>query len=356
MRKIIIILSVLLLFSTSHAASTNMTLSYTPPDAPDNWSTAGGKSYVELEDTGLVTAKRRIAVKYFSGRTQIAEVWDDPTSDRLTNISTDLEGKTTTHITGQAYAYQGGPWIASTAYALGDKISVGDYPSEYSWWEVTRAGTTGVTEPEWPTGKQCTLALTKNMMTAAAVDNLDGTVTIPTDSHLFRAGDSITIAGTINYNGTYTLPDQTAAADTEVIITAPFVAETFLSTETIQITGSEATDNSNGTVNLPLPAHGYVAGDVVTITGSTNYNGVYTLGMQADPAQLTITATFVVEPMAGATAMITTVDDPDVDGVQWTFTKGTQETWYSEPTRRKVGRFTEGRIQESGTRFIIRNN
>ena len=333
-----------------------MTLSYTPPDAPDNWSTAGGKSYVELEDTGLVTAKRRIAVKYFSGRTQIAEVWDDPTSDRLTNISTDLEGKTTTHITGQAYAYQGGPWIASTAYALGDKISVGDYPSENYWWEVTRAGTSGTVEPEWPTGQQCTLALLKNLQPAAAVDNLDGTVTIPTYSHLFRAGDSITITGTINYNGAYILPDQVAANADQVIITAPFVAETFLTTATIQITGAEATDNGDGTVNLPLPAHGYVAGQVVTITGSTNYDGTYILGTQADPDRLTITATFVAEPMAGATAMIVTVDDPDVDGVQWTFTKSTQETWYSEPTRRKVGRFTEGRIQESGTRFIIRNN
>ena len=356
MKTLLLTLCALFLWTAAHAASTNMTLTYSPPDVPNNWISAGDKSYMSLEDEELVTAKRRIAVKFFAGNTQIAEVWDDPTGDRLTNISTDLEGRATTHITAQAYAYQGGPWIASTTYALGEKISVGDYPSEYYWWEASRAGATGTVEPEWPTGRQCTLARQKTLTITAAVDNLDGTVTIVVETPTYQAGDTVTIAGTINYDGDYLLPDQTSALENQVIITATYVAETFLGTETIQITGAEAVDNLDGTVNLPLPAHGYTAGQNVTITNSVNYDGTYLLGTQTDPDQLTITVIFVVEPMAGATAMITTVDDPDVAGVEWTFTTGTQETWYSETTRRKIGRFNAGVLQRSGSRFVIRNN
>ena len=356
MKKLLSLLFYFVICTSAHAESSNMTLTYYPPDAPNNWISAGDKSYMSLEDSALVTAKRRIAVKFFSFDTLIAEVWDDPTGDRLYNISTDLDGRPTTKITAQAYAYAGGPWIAATSYAVGDKISVGDYPSENYWWQVSRAGTTGLIEPEWPTRQQCKLALLKNLQLAAAVDNLDGTVTLAVAALLFKTGDAVTITGTINYDGNYTLPDQAAADANQVIITATYVAETFLGTETIQITGAAAVDNTDGTVNLPLPAHGYTAGQNVTITNSVNYDGTYLLGTQSDPNQLTITSTFVAEPMDGATAMITTVDDPNVAGVAWTFTTGTQETWFSAPTRRKIGRVSSGVIKASGSRFVIRNN
>ncbi len=350
MRFIFFIL--LFLPSICAAASTCMTLVYTPPSSL--WLSAGDKSYMDIEWNNVI-AKRRIYVAFFSGKTQIASVWDDPTGDRTYNICTDLDGKSTTHITGQTMATEGGPWFASTAYVLGDKISAGEYPSLNYWWEVTRAGTTGVTEPIWPIMRQFTLALSKNINAGDAVDNTDGTVTIPMGSNLFKTGDAVTITGTVNYDGDYILPDQTTATESNIIITATYVAETFAGTETVQITGAEVTDNGDGTVNLPLSAHGYVAGQTVTISNSVNYDGSYTLGTQSNPDQLTITATYVAEPMAGASVIATPIDDPDINGVEWTFTPGLQGSFYSEPTGRKIGRVNGDRLQISGSKFIIRN-
>jgi len=349
--RIILLILILCFPVAGLTANTGMTVTYSPSTS---WLTSGNKSYMNLE-LATVTAKRRISVKIFSGKTQIAEVWDDPTGDRTYNISADLTGKAITHITGQAMAYEAGPWIAGAAYSVGDKISIGEYPSPYYWWEATRAGTTGATEPIWPVMQQFTLALSKTIAVGDAVDNGDGTVTITIGSHLFAAGDTITIAGSVNYDGNHTLPDQSAAADGDIIITATYTAETFAGTETVQITGAEAIDNGDGTVNLPLPVHGYVAGQTVTISNSTNYDGNYTLATQSNPDQLTITATYVEEPMAGASVIATPIDDPDGSGVEWTFTTGTQELFYSEPTGRKIGRVVGDRLQLSGSKFIIRN-
>ncbi|MFA5868038.1 MAG: hypothetical protein WC891_08835 [Actinomycetota bacterium] len=65
---------------------------------------------------------------------------------------------------------------------------------------------------------------------AAAVDNGDGTVTLPCAAHGFIDGDTVTIAGTTNYNGAEVLG---VASDADnLVITAAYVAETFDGTET----------------------------------------------------------------------------------------------------------------------------
>ena len=84
------------------------------------------------------------------------------------------------------------------------------------------------------------------------------------------------------------------------------MAESFDQTEPVAIADTRAVDNGDGTVDLPLPAHGFVAGQDVTISGTTNYDGTYTLGAQADPDWLTLTATYVAEQLAGGS-----VRDPD---------------------------------------------
>ena len=64
---------------------------------------------------------------------------------------------------------------------------------------------------------------------AAAVNKGGGLVGIPSTAHAFPTGRSITIAGTTNYNGDFTV-DATSSAN-EIVITASFVAETFATTD-----------------------------------------------------------------------------------------------------------------------------
>jgi hypothetical protein len=64
---------------------------------------------------------------------------------------------------------------------------------------------------------------------AAAVDKGSGLVGIPITAHTFSANDTTTIAGTTNYDGTYTIVSETA---NEIVITATYVSETFAGTET----------------------------------------------------------------------------------------------------------------------------
>ena len=71
--------------------------------------------------------------------------------------------------------------------------------------------------------------VTRFFNAAAAVDKGAGKVGIPDTAHGFATGQSITIAGTTNYNGTFTV-DATSSAN-EIVITATFVAETFATTD-----------------------------------------------------------------------------------------------------------------------------
>jgi hypothetical protein len=68
-----------------------------------------------------------------------------------------------------------------------------------------------------------------NLDNAAAVDKGSGLVGIPITAHTFNALDTTTIAGTTNYDGTYTIISETT---NEIVITATFQAETFAGTET----------------------------------------------------------------------------------------------------------------------------
>lgn len=79
----------------------------------------------------------------------------------------------------------------------------------------------------WDSSKQDTVD------NAAAVDKggSPNAVGIPVTGTIFAAGESVTIAGTTNYNGTYTLTDATTA--NEIVIESAYTAETFAGTETV---------------------------------------------------------------------------------------------------------------------------
>ena len=109
-----------------------------------------------------------------------------------------------------------------------------------------------------------------------AVDKTGGLVGIPSTGHGFVAGDTITIAGTTNYNGAEVIVSATAD---EIVITATYQAETFAGSETLTsaVTDSNwklCSDDSNTT----KPA----AGDIVHIDSraykdsSDNYQDIDT--------------------------------------------------------------------------------
>ena len=343
----VVILPVLLTAVSSWAAVSNAIISYSPDPS---WQTAAGGTFLNLP-IDSVTASRRLAVRYFADQVQVGEVWDDP-SIRQRTISVDLGEEPIVRITAQAVAYAGGPWKASTAYMAGDKLSVGDYPSTQYYMEATTAGTTGPVEPEWPRKHGFRQALSKTLDAAGAVDLGGGAVGIPVTGHWFFSGNAVVISGTINYNGTYTLPAQTLGGADVVVINHAYTAETFVGSEVIAIANSSAVDNGNGTVNLPCPGHELTPGQDVTIAGTTNYDGTYTLGSQSDPDFLTITATFVAEQMGGGYAIDKTVPD---GSVVWTFTDASTPlaVLESDASRRIIARNRSGILFRSGTKFTL---
>ncbi len=73
---------------------------------------------------------------------------------------------------------------------------------------------------------------------AAAVNKGGGEVGIPITGHLFLADQLITIAGTTNYNGDFTIQSVTT---NEIVITDTFVSETFGGSETVVTTSLQGT-------------------------------------------------------------------------------------------------------------------
>lgn len=338
---------VVLLGTSCSAAVNTVTLTWQPDPS---WQVAAGGSYLDLPIES-VTASRRLAVRIFNYGQLIGEIWDDP-DHREVNVSVDMGINPISHIRAQAVAYACAPWKASTAVAVGDQVCSGDYPSTHYSMVVSTAGTTGTEEPTWPRKHSFRLALAKTLSASAAVDNGDGTVGIPVAAHSFFAGQSVTVAGSVAYNGTYTLPVQTAGSGSVVVIPHAYVAETFVGTETIAITDSSAVNNGDGTVSIPCPAHGLASGQDVTISGTTNYNGTYTIGTQADPDWLTITATYVAEQISGGYVIDTTITD---GSAVWTFTDAATPLTVleSEPCRRIIGRANDGQLGKSGTKFRL---
>jgi len=59
-----------------------------------------------------------------------------------------------------------------------------------------------------------------------------------------------------------------------------------------------AVNVGGGVVGMPCTAHGYVTGDPIVITGTTNYDGSYTVLSTTTTDQINITAAYVAETFA----------------------------------------------------------
>ncbi len=86
----------------------------------------------------------------------------------------------------------------------------------------------------------------KTLDNEAAVDNGDGTVSMPSTGHTFIVGDYVVIADTDNYDGNHKVVGVSGADDFEIVAT--YVAETFAGTETAK------SSNWQDVFNVPVAA------------------------------------------------------------------------------------------------------
>jgi hypothetical protein len=147
-------------------------------------------------------------------------------------------------------------------------------------------------------------------LSAAPVSNEgEGCVGLPASSNPFVQDACVTITGTANYNGVYRLEYGTSA--TKLVIRAKYIAET-LTTEATATRGRGAflhgavVDKSSGSVGLPVAGMGVSlhAGESITISGTTNYDGEHVLKEGTQANLLVIAATYTAETLDGtATAL-----------------------------------------------------
>ena len=135
-------------------------------------------------------------------------------------------------------------------------------------------------------------------------------MTAPSGPHPFRGGAYVTLTGTTNYNGNYYLDATTSAS--EIVITAAFVAETFSASvgavqgrsgqHQMNLDNSAVVDHTPQ-VAIACTGHGFLAGESITIAGTTNYNGTFTVHASTTANAIWITAAYVAEtPPGTATA------------------------------------------------------
>jgi len=129
------------------------------------------------------------------------------------------------------------------------------------------------------------------------------------------------------------------AANAEAISLHGTNAEAAICTITLDtaekaLNAAAATNNSGGLVGIPLTSHGYSAGNIVLLNGTTNYDGVYTLPSQStgDANEFVITATYAAETFAGTDTASIVVESTthDLETATRTYDRFWQE--YTEQT------------------------
>lgn len=139
-----------------------------------------------------------------------------------------------------------------------------------------------------------------------AVDKGNGFVGIPCAGHGFVQDDTVSITGTTKYDGTYRVEPGTTV--NEVVITAPYLAESILATAKVQrgrvarLKGAAAAGTSGKSVLPTAGLHGLQPGDSIVITGTTNYAGTYVLQAGTKEKSLVVTKTFTAETFDGTPA------------------------------------------------------
>ena len=113
-----------------------------------------------------------------------------------------------------------------------------------------------------------TFQIVRTFVTDEATGSWAGNTTITSASHGLSNGNSVTITGTTNYNGNFTI--ENVATNTFNII------KEFTTNDA---TGAwELSPNPfSGTTTVTDASHGLISGNQINITGTSNYNGTYTI-------------------------------------------------------------------------------
>lgn len=151
------------------------------------------------------------------------------------------------------------------------------------------------------------VAISGTAINPPAADTLDNTavnndggglVTIAITGHPYVSGQSVTIAGTTNYNGTFVLQSGTVAA-VSVQILATYVAETPAGTETIN---AAVADKGAGLVGIPTTTNTFSTGDLVTLAGfsAAAYSGTFEVHNSSTSSEVVILAAFTAEALTAS--------------------------------------------------------
>lgn len=86
---------------------------------------------------------------------------------------------------------------------------------------------------------------------------------------------------------------------------------------TENLDAAAAVDNGDGSVGIPITGHGFSSGDLVTLSGTTNYDGTYSATEATSANTLVVTTTYVAETFAAAqTASVRDYEFYTADGIQ----------------------------------------
>lgn len=141
---------------------------------------------------------------------------------------------------------------------------------------------------------------------AEAVTELDmGIVGIPCAGHGFVQDAVISLVGTANYDGSYRVEEGTTAD--VIAISAPYVAEVVTAgckvyRGRVPLLQGAAVNRGAGMVGLPVKGgvHALNPGEKVTIKGTTEFNGEYTLKEGTENGVLVIQTSFNDETFDGS--------------------------------------------------------
>lgn len=135
------------------------------------------------------------------------------------------------------------------------------------------------------------------LVNAEVVDRSGGLVGIPAVGHGLEPGMSILLDGTANYDGKYEL--EQATTEDELVIKHAYEAEVianatvFLGGDSLE--GLSVVNKGGGKVGIPLPRHGYVPGDRVTVDGSASYDATFTVLDGTSVGQIVVSNAYVAE-------------------------------------------------------------
>lgn len=139
-----------------------------------------------------------------------------------------------------------------------------------------------------------------NLDHAAVVDLGNGLVGLPAKGHGLTPDMPILISGTQHYDGEYLVDASTTA--NQIVVAAAYQAEALAAGVVYlcatSLHAGDAVDLGGGKVGIPLPDHGYSAGDSVIISGTQHYNGTFPLDAATTADQLVVAQAYTAETFA----------------------------------------------------------